>query len=374
MKIHEVIAVDVGTASLSIALAKKESSGRIEVASVLRYPIDLFISREGFDRQHRIPYLIKKNIAHGMADASKVLSGAEAIMVSVAEPFFQQHRIRKVISRERPYDRIRSTELDTVAENVAADAIINTTRSLPSLRVVRSGIRRAWINGYELKDTIGYRSAELEIELETLLISTALRDYFEEFRSKWFPRATLRYYTDPEMLGHILFTFSSLSFPALLLDIGGEVTSITVVSDKETQILCELVFFGVRTFERRIAELTRCDMAHAESTLRRYVSQTLDTKEVSRIEPFLESAAGEWRAFIAQSFHKTHTGAIRSIFLAGKGRDIPLFRRALEQQITDFASSPVELHELIAPLDRLFPPKILRSGGDSVLASLLLYT
>lgn len=374
MNIREVIAIDVGTASLSMALSKKGSSGNIEVVSVLRYPIDLFTSREEFDHRHRIPYLIKKNIAHGMADAHKVLSGATAIVVSVSEPFFQQHRIRKIIARKRSDDRVSRTEIDTMTENFSADAVTDTKKLSQLLRVVRSSIRRAWINGYELIDPVGYRGEELEIELEVLLISAALCDYMEEFRSTWFPRATIQYYTDPEMLGRILFESFSLLFPALLLDIGGEVTSITVVSDKETHAPCNLVFWGVRTIERRIAELLRCDMAHAESFLRRYVSQTLDIREISRIEPLLQSVANDWLSLVAQSFHQTHAGALHSIFIAGQGRDISLFRHTIEQRITDFSSSPVELRELVVSPDRLLPPKILSSGGDNVLASLLLYT
>lgn len=375
MRTREIIAIDVGTASLSAALAKKGPSGRIEVVSVLRYPIDFFASRGGFDYRHRISYLIKNNMARLMADAHKELSGAEAIMVSISEPFFRQHRIRRTIQRKHPRDDISRKEFDEMITYCAADAARGNieTSSLP-LRVVWSGARRVWMHDYELKDPVGYRGAELEIELELLLISAALCDYLEEFHSRWFPRAAMRYYTDPETLVRAMFASSfSLSFPALLLDIGGETTSITMMRDKETHIPCDLVFFGIRTLERRIAELTRRDMTHAESILRRYVSQTLDDNEASRIKPFLESAASEWRALVAQSLRKTQADTIRSIFFAGQGRDVSLFRRSIEQRTADFSGSPIELHELAISADQLFPPKILSSGGDTILASLLLY-
>ena len=271
---HEVIAIDVGTASLSAALAKKGLSSSIEVVSVLRYGMDFFASREGFDHQRRALYLLKTHIAQLMSDAHKALPGAKAIEISVSEPFFQQYRICKDFQRERPHDRIRRSELDEITAKLAGDAVRDLSIHSQSLRVVRSAMQKVRINGYELKDPIGYRGADLDIEFEVLLISGAFYEYLEEFRMRWFPRVALHYHSDPEMLEHALFASSSIQPPALLLDIGGEVTSIAIILEKKARVLCDPVFFGVRTLERRIAEVVRCDSAHAESLLRRYVAQT----------------------------------------------------------------------------------------------------
>ena len=373
-RVSEVIAIDVGTASLSAALAKKGSSVPIEVVSVLRYSVDFVSSHEGLDNQRRALYLMKKNLAQLFVDAHTTLPGAEAIEISVSEPFFQAHHSRTVFPRESPHNRITREELDSITLKLSQDTAGTPGPFSQSLRVVRNIVQRGWINGYELKDPVGYRGAELEIEFEALLISRALHGYLEEFRTRWFPRALLRYHTDPEMLEYALFESSSLQLPALLLDIGGEATSIVVISDGHTRTLCGPVFFGVRTLERRIMEFTRCSMEHAESVLRRYTSHTMDSQEEGRIAPILESAVEEWMASVAQSFRTTRIGAIRSLFFSGQGRDIPLFRRTIERRIHDLTSSPAGLYELTIPLDHLFPPKSLHSGGDSILALLLLHS
>ena len=85
-----ILAVDVGTVSISAALAEKTlPDGKYEIKKVLRYFFQLIdISSKGKDRNEQIMRMFLGGFNKLFADTFKLERSIDEILISFSDPFF----------------------------------------------------------------------------------------------------------------------------------------------------------------------------------------------------------------------------------------------------------------------------------------------
>lgn len=378
-KPQEIIAIDIGTASVSAVLARTNPNGIVEIVSILRYPYDLLGDFVHSDKQKKVFYMLQGAITKAFADMRQKSSSVNSIRISFADPFFEERELETVITRHDAKKSITEDEINSALKDTGGWNVLNaphdsgTQTTLVNLMREVSGLK---VNGYPVKEAVGCRGSTLEIRIHELSISSVLKDCIVEQKEKFYPNSRIEYYSDPSILKRAIFAKKPEQMPILVVDIGGEVTTLFVLRDFTTIQKCSPLFFGVRTLERRIATFLRIDRSHAESTVRQYSDEMLDDSVKNKIEPIIRSFLVDWYTNLRLSLKNAAVGTgIAQVLVVGSGKEINSFIEHLASKIKEFSHE--ELNMKVIPFfvntDMFLPPKSLSEGGDTILASLLLY-
>lgn len=381
------MAIDLGTASISAVVAiryeKKDSkaiagplalpAGRCEILKVLKYPIDLLGYQVGGHEQ-KLPYILKDVFLKMFKDAHGIFGHIDVILIAISGPFFLDKKAQKRIERSNPNKIISKSEIDALVKSMEADVVAK------NLFIAGREILGIKINGYDIESAVGYKGRALEIEMIFTLISSTLKNYIENTREDFFPKAATRYYSDSRALWRLLKETENFADPALVIDIGGEVTGI-FWADKNNIEHAGASAFGVRTMSRRISISLKTDQKDAEAILRKYTLGTLDEILRMKLERALSPALSDWWIGLKNAMKNTFTpvsaGVIpKKIIVSGGGADFTLFSGFLKDSFKkDFG---VEIEPQIlrteAFQDMLYPSGLLAGGGDIILSALILFT
>jgi cell division ATPase FtsA len=229
------------------------------------------------------------------------------------------------------------------------------------------------VNGYPVKDAVGYKGNEIEISGLFTLISKFLKEYVEEAKLKFFPHSKIRYYSDIRVLWQVLKSTENLFEPSVVADIGGEMTSVFFIGGVPggtTQaFLPEAIehgkafAFGVRTLERRLAAYLKTDFLDAESVFKKYTANTLDEATKIKVSKILDSAMDDWWSSFKESIADF------------KGTDCGVFADVIKNNFKKYFDLDVSPHNLQAEVfkDSFVSMDMLSGGSDVVLVSLILY-
>ena len=374
-----ILTIDLGTASISAVVAvryeKKNSktiAGPCEILKVLRYPINLFGYQISGDGQ-KLPYILKDVFLKMFKDAYAASRHIDAVLIALSDPFFLDKKARKKIERAKPDKIISESEIDDIIKSIRTDA------AAKNLFAVGQEVLSVKINGYNIENAAGYKGRALETEIIFTLISKNLKDYIENAREKFFPKAATRYYSDSRVLWRLLKATENFAEPALVVDIGGEVTGI-FWADKNNIEHVGASAFGIRTLSRRIAASLRKDQKDTEAILRKYTLGTLDETLRIKLERALSPALADWWASLKNSLKNAFTPASagvipKKIIVSGGGADFILFSGFLKDSFKKDFGVDIEPQVLRAEafLDMIYPSDLLAGGGDIILAALILF-
>lgn len=378
-KPQEIVAIDIGTASVFAVLARTHPNGIVEIVSVLQYPFDLLGDFVHSDKQKKIFYMLRSSIAKAFADAHHISRSVHHIRISFADPFFEEHELETIINRRDSKKPIMEDEINLALKDTKGWNILNApndSAAQTTLTNVMRAISQFKVNGYPVEEAIGCRGSTLEIRIHELSISSILKDYIADQKEKFYPDSHIQYYSDPSILRRAVFAQKSEPMPILVVDIGGEVTTLFILKDLTATKKCSPIFFGVRTLERRIATFLRIDRLHAESIIRQYADEILDDNVKNKIKPIINAFLVDWYASLRASLKNGEAGrGISQVLVAGSGKEILSFIEYLAFHIKEFSreESDIKITPFSVKTDMFLPPKSLSEGGDVILASLLLY-
>ena len=378
-KPQEIIAIDIGTASVSAALAHINTSGFIEIISVLRYPFDLLGDFTRSDRQKKVIYMLKNSIAKAFSDMHHISSSTNSIRISFADPFFEEREIETIINRHDATKTITEKEINMALVDTKGWIVLNSLNKSDGYDVLVNIVRKVTqlrVNGYIVSDAVGYRGDTLEIRVHELSISSVLRDCIIEQQDTFYPHSFLQYYSDVYLLRRAIFEKKINHMPILVIDIGGEVTTLFVLKDFDIIQKCAPIFFGLRTLERRIAAFLKIDRTHAESIVRQYADGTLDEALKKKIESLLGAFLEDWYAGLRASLKNALVRpAIVQVMVVGSGKETSSFIKYLDLNIKEFSREELNIKTsaFSVETDLFLPQQSLSEGGDSILASLILY-
>ncbi|KKT57454.1 MAG: hypothetical protein UW81_C0006G0024 [Candidatus Giovannonibacteria bacterium GW2011_GWC2_44_9] len=373
------MAIDLGTASISAVVAvryeknyPKSIVDPCEILKVLRYPIDLFGYKINGDEQ-KLPYILKDGFLKIFKDAYGASHHVDAVLIALSDPFFAYKKAQQKIERANPDKIISESEIDAMVKSIGTDV------ATKNLFVVGREVLSVKINGYSIENAASYKGRVLETEMIFTLISRTLKDYIENAREKFFPKAATRYYSDSRALWRLLKATENFTDPVLVADIGGEVTEI-FWADKNNIEHAGASAFGIRTLSRRISTSLKIDQKDVEAIFRKYTSGTLDETLRTKLERALSPALADWWASLKNVLKNTFTsisaGIVpKRIIISGGGADFTLFSSFLKDSFKKDFGADIEPQILRAEAfqDMLYPSDQLVGGGDIILSALILF-
>ncbi len=374
-----ILAIDLGTASISAVVAVryekkdyKSIAGPCEILKVLRYPIDLFGYQISGEEQ-KLPFILKDGFLKMFKDAYGVSHHIDIVLIALSDPFFLDKKLQKKIERANPDKIISKSEADAMIKSLGE---IAATKNLFAVGREVLGVK---INGYNIENAAGYKGRSLEAEMIFTLISRTLKDYIENAKEKFFPKAEARYYSDSRALWRLLKVTENFADPALVVDIGGEVTGI-FWADKNNIEHVGASAFGIRTLSRRISTSLKTDQKDTEAIFRKYTLGTLDETLKMKLERALSPALADWwtslKNILKNTFTPASAGVIpKKIIVSGGGADFALFSGFLKDSFKKDFGADIEPQILRAEafLDMLYPSGLLAGGGDIILSALILF-
>lgn len=371
----------MGTVSISAVLAsKREPDGKYELKKVLRYFFQLIdISSKGKDRSEQVMRMFLGGFNKLFADAFKIERRIDEILISFSDPFFLEKKIVKSSIRKHPKSDITPEEIAALFKEMEEEAISgNKELALAGKETV--SVR---INGYPVKNAVGYKGKEIEISALFTLISKFLKEYVEEAKVKFFPHSKIDYYSDIRVLWQVLKSTDNLFEPAIVVDIGGEMTGIFfiggVAGGSSQAFLPDAIehgqsfAFGVRTLERRLAAFLKTDFLEAEAVFKKYTSNTLDEVMRVKVSKILDSAMDDWWNSFKQSVPDIKG---KKILITGGGADCGIFSDAIKMNSKKYFDQEVNPYILQVEVfkDYFVSMDMLSGGSDVVLASIMLYS
>ncbi len=367
----KLLAIDIGTASISAALVNCFEGGgneksSYEVVKILRYPFNLK------DSQHTFLDKIKK--LFGEVASSKFYP--DKIVCSFSDPFYVEEKITKQFIRQEPEKEIDSTEFQMILSDIEQEAWSIQTQALVP---VRRQIIFQSVNGYSLSSSFGYKGRVLDISVKFIFIPKYLKENIEEIKSVLFPGSEISFFSDAFILWRAL-KFAHSFEPAIVIDIGGEITNLFKM-DLNEEIHIESLSFGIRTLERRIASFLKLrDYLEAESILRRYTSNSLEEAAEKKLATLIKTALEDWwkefdKAVKNLDAKKGLVFLPKKIILSGGGSDFGVFSSLLKENLKKYYNMDVIIQNLsLDKFKEFFVSTASFSGGsDAVLFSLVLF-
>ena len=249
---EKILAIDVGTTSLSAAIAEKHPNGKFFVCDFWKLPYDVSDSKNA----SRVLFGHLKLV---FSEASKFHSGIIKVVMGFAYPLHLEKIVSGEFKRENPSFPVSVEELENAVQ-------ILKNQHDGGLFAISHDIWGTKINGYSVENSLGYNGEFLDIKVNFLTLSLALKNHLEDLKDKFFPSSEFKCFSDFSVLKKAVLRFFSSKKEFAILDIGGEVS-----------VFENFVFpFGVRQIEKRIGSaLNRFSCGYLDYQYERSVSRIL---------------------------------------------------------------------------------------------------
>lgn len=322
-EIRNVLALDIGTGSVSAAVAELENGKKPRVLGVFRYHYDALAENKS--------RVLINSISKAFIHAHKLKKNISSIRIGFSSPFFAEQSIKVESNRKNAHLPVTADEVNSV--------ILSAKTQLPkNLEAVSCDVESSKIDGYEVSDPYEYSGEVLTIEAKIFSISKFLKNKFDELKENFFPQSDISYISDENALSMLAQTLFPKKKPAVL-DIGAEVS----VMNSQT------LPFGVRALQRKIASFFKFGLLDAENMLRKLTYGTLDYARERAVNKIMQDSVSEF------------LGQINGlpVYVSGAGADFNFIKNAVPL-------SPLAFKERFSSLGGL------EGGKDAVLTALIL--
>ncbi len=227
----------------------------------------------------------------------------DEIFCVLASPWYlSQSRVIK-IEKDKPFIFTRRMADDLLRRELSLLANVyeekyGKTKSAPLM--IEHHIIGVRLNGYTVDDPIGKKAKSLELDMVISLSPALCIDAIKETLLKTYP--------------HIPGTFASFMTSAylavrdtymtadsyLLVDVGGEVTDVAIVSNGVLKSSISFPF-GKHTFFRYLCTKQQCELRDARELFSLFQSGAIDENRSNQIKPLMASVEQSW----GESFHQS---------------------------------------------------------------------
>ena len=328
---HKVLAIDIGTASVSAAVAETKKGGKADVRNVFRYHYDA--SSPDNSR------LLLNAVSKAFLDAHKFEKGISTIKIGFSFPFFVEQSMGGEIKRENPQIAVSADEVNNL--------LLSATAGLPkNLEAVYCDILSSKIDGYEVPEPYGYKGQILKVDAKVFAINSFLKTRIEELKDKFFPASSVYCVSDGDALEKLALMVSGKRSNAVL-DVGAEVSFLN----------SQTLPFGIRALERKIASFFKVGLQDAENMMRKLTHGTLDYAHERAVNKIINEDISQLLEE-KPSLLKNRG----DLFISGAGADFHILKNTIKARVL----SPDVFKE------KFISSGALSGGKDAVLTALIL--
>src|SRR3989344_5528916 len=288
------IAFDCGTSAVRAALFsyfQKDVLTKPDVSEIIRFP---FTSTAYMDANR-----LKQKTREGFEQIIKKIPSSfqpQEIILGLSSPFYISKTIRKTSRREQPQLVITEKESeDLLAEAQHAfedDAKKNTTDK--EIITFAALLQKTYINGYRVENPIGMAGKVIESSFHFEATTREVFNDMHEFFARYYSRAAFHIFSTALANFRAVRALYGNDPGFLIIDIGGEVSDITLAIDGVLKQVTALPM-GHMMLLREIAALLGVSLTDASFIIRRHAEQTLENRKEKQITPLIVEFQDMWR-------------------------------------------------------------------------------
>lgn len=314
------VAFDIGTSSVSAIVFSSHGHNdyKPSIHNLFRAPgiLHMEVDAETLRRQ------AVKGVRSLIPSISKATNHApEKIILGLSAPYYISST--KILRKERknPTESIQPAELDDLLkEGVDAPLAIFTRVALTSL-----------VNGYSVANAVGTCGKTLEIQVRFDATTESLRQDLEAPFQSMGLKSSIVFAAVPNAYYYALRDVADLATGVLLIDVGGEMTEISSITDgalRDVQAISE----GTHTLMRRIAETLHISLNDADFLLKNFSEGKLEDRQKDSVARCIEAGMAGWQDSLSTLFENYAQQAPLPlhIVLCGGGARIAQYRDVLK--------------------------------------------
>ncbi|MFA6089705.1 MAG: hypothetical protein WC755_07635 [Candidatus Woesearchaeota archaeon] len=295
-KKEKLVAVfDIGSGSVGGALVRMPTDIKNLPTIIKTFRTDIV------DRKEMDFNLFLKDMILALGFTSKALydsklGAPDEIVCVLASPWYISETRLIKMAKERPFTfttKLINELLEKEFDNLKLLYKGKYEDSESSPEVIEHPIIGVSLNGYHVDDPLGKKTRSIEINMVISLSPKMCLDAIQETLSKSFHHTPVSF-SSFMVSSYISVRDRYMNHDSyLLLDIGGEVTDIGIVSKG---ILRDSLSFpyGRKTLFRDICKKLKIELRDAYEIFNLYNKGTLSDKEKVKIEPVLDSIKKDW--------------------------------------------------------------------------------
>lgn len=336
------VAFDIGTSSVSAAVFSytRSTPCRPHMIAVHRMAIDS-LSDITADSLRRTVARYLKNLL-GKVHESIGTRAIERITFGLAAPFYVASTLKLKHTRTNSALSITTEELQSILAEGEKNFLGSHTRgSDTSLALFTKMPLKAFVNGYRVPRAVGTKGKTLDVtvryEATTHAFTEELTAPFQALHTK----ARTRITTIPLAYVQILRETMHTDDGIVIIDIGGEITEISIVSDGILQHVVSIPA-GVSFIVRRIAEALRIPYADARFIIRRFTEQTLEAEKTVVVANIITQAVADWQDTCIKEFdaYAAEDTLPARILLTGGGALLSTYRNVFTPTFLERIAMP----------------------------------
>lgn len=296
-----ILVLDIGTASVNALLVRAAKNSPSEIIFSAKAGLRLL---ENPDFRSMWRYA-KESLLGVIAVLKKEHNGIplDLIFVVFSSPWYVSQT--RIVKMERPESFIVSQKLfdEMVSEELELFRARSQKKfgfSSENIAIMEQEIMKVTLNGYSVQEPLKKKTRQLELALYASLARKELLEDLENLLEHQLGRARVKINSSPLALFEVLKEMVGLEEGFLLVDMGGEITEISLV---ERGIIEEVLTFarGGHFVVRRLASGLSIGLEEALSLLKSKTRGDLKDSLGRKMIMILEEAGKEWFRFFLKA-------------------------------------------------------------------------
>lgn len=354
-KKEEIVAIfDIGSGSIAGAIVQipKEEGNLPVILKSIRTEIDY--NKDKLDTNVFIRNMLKtlENVSHDLY-LMKVASPKKIFCV-IASPWYSSET--RILKTTKDSEFVFTSKIadDLLQKEIKQILDFNNKKNksiYSELEIIDSQVMSVALNGYQVSSPIGMKTKSVEMNL---IVSSAQKYFLDKLR-----KVISKDFHDTPVIFSSFMVASYLAIrdkyispdSYLILDIGGEITEVGIVS--RGSLKSSLSFpFGKKTIFRYISTKMEIDLRDAKELFSLYNDNNLSENKKKELDPLFKSIENSW----SESFRNCisllpHVLALPStIFLTADNDAIKWFKNVISNE--EFIQSMTLLHKcMVIPLN-----------------------
>ena len=340
-----VLLVDIGSASVGCALVRRKEGEISQILATTRTELHfqeslssakfLLAMNHALERALKVMQAKTREISLGKGKAG-IVSPAY-IFCTLSSPWFILKNRRIQVVRDNPFEVNREMLDDLLNKDIELlKEEIKETLPLKDMVIIEKKIIQMKLNGYEIKNPYGQKTAQMDIIVNVGISSGRVVQSIEQKISQFFHSPLIHFGAFP------VAAFSAIRdmFPSeksfIFLDITGEATD---VSFSANDILMETTSFpyGKNFFIRKLSTSLHAPHEEAGTLFSMFLRKELPPDQQILVESSITEAEKEWSSRFGKSINMlSRNGVIpRKVFFTTDVDLAPFFSRLIMKEKTE---------------------------------------